>query len=144
MTTHAKAQSSFFKPILTLMAFAFLTACATSETVEKSGSQAGVSQVFDAPISKVVSSAETVLEKQGLNITKSTVAQNEAVIIFSKPVSAFSWGEVGKLTFTSVAPDKTQAFITTQRRGTLNVTAKSEAAFAREIFGGIQSDLSGS
>lgn len=62
-------------------------------------------------------------------------------LMLSKPVSGFSWGEVGRVNVISLGPEKSQVFMTSASRGTLNVTAKSEESFAREIFAGISLGL---
>ena len=111
-----------------------LSACTTPTQIANRDESAGVGQEFSAPYTSVVQAATTALGNQKLKVISSVPGPEETIIAFSKPVSAFSWGENGRVLVKKLGENRTQVFVTSAANLAINVTATSESKFARNIY----------
>lgn len=102
-------------------------------------------QTFAAPRAEVVKAAELTIGLLGLGITETRVSDPTTQIFFTKAISAFSWGEVGRIDVTGLTTTGTSGSsvvaITSAKRSTLQITGTSEKEFAQQIFSGISMRL---
>ncbi len=128
------AVSLIFSPLL-------VTSCATSATVRAADVSAGQSQDFTGSYDLVRAAALQAVERMNVDVQGSDETPERFQIRFSKPVSAFSWGEVGVVNVVRVNETTTRVFVNSERRHQLQVTGTSEQQFANEIFGNITEAL---
>ena len=69
--------------------------CASQSTVENS--TGGITKVFEHPYDDVRPATLEAVKGLNVNINKTEPEGNGTRIIFSKSISAFSWGEVGRV-----------------------------------------------
>lgn len=113
-----------------------LAGCATSSSVKDAPLSAGVSRTYDAPYSQMKRLAlESV---QGLNVDVGSAEEkgNVYTIGFSKPLSGFSWGEVGLVRVIDM-DIKTRVSVLSEKRAKFQLTGTDEDEFAKSIFEGI-------
>ena len=128
------------KFIVGLTLTAFLTGCASSADVRNAPLTVGTSKDFNASFSQVKRLAlESV---QGLNVDVKSANElgNEFTIEFAKSMTAFSWGEVGRVAVVDVTPNS-RVTVFSEKRSRLQITGTGEDEFARAIFDGIQHGL---
>lgn len=124
---------------LTTLLSVFAVGCANQSSV--ASSNAGTTKVFKYPYSEVNPAAlETV---QGLNVElKGTKPEGDGTrILFSKPVSAWSWGEVGSVVVKPIDENATLVTVDTEKRYQIQVTGTGEVEFSEAIFMGIEEVL---
>ncbi|MBB3142189.1 hypothetical protein [Halomonas organivorans] len=117
-----------------------LTGCATSSSVKEAPLSAGVSRDYEAPYPQVKRLAlESV---QGLNVDVTSTDETGSVytITFTKPMSAFSWGEVGLVRVMDLEPDS-RVSVVSEKRYKIQVTGTEEDEFASAVFEGIDHAL---
>ena len=113
--------------------------CANQSSV--ADSTAGTTKVFKYPYLKVSPIAlETI---QGLNVeVKGTKPEgNGTRILFSKPISARSWGEVGSVVVKPIDGNATLVTVDTEKRYKIQVSGTDEVEFSQAIFMGIEEAL---
>jgi len=118
-----------------------LTSCATMGTIENAPLTDGETNTFQADFEKVKSAALVTLEAQKLNVENAVDVDGGHAIYFTKPVSGFSWGEVGRVFVQKGMNGNTTVYVKTARRSSTNITATSQSTFAKRIFGGIEENL---
>lgn len=120
-----------------LFAVVALAGCASSSDVRNAPLTAGVSQDFDAPYEQV--KRLTLESVQGLNVdVKSANEMGDVYTIeFSKSMTAFSWGEVGRVTVIDIDPDS-RVTVLTEKRSKYQITGTNEDEFASAVFEGIE------
>lgn len=120
-----------FAVVLSVM----ISGCANQSTV--GDSNAGTTKVFKHPYDEVRPAAlETV---QGLNVEiKKTQPEGDGTrVLFSKPISAFSWGEVGSIVVKPIDENATLVTVDTEKRYQIQVSGTGEMEFSEAIFSGI-------
>jgi len=126
----------FFALILALA----ITGCATSGDVRNAPLTAGISKTYDAPYNTIKRLALESL--QGLNVDVKSTNEVDGVysIMFSKAVSAFSWGEVGRVAVVDMSPE-TSVSVVSEKRAKFQITGTNEEEFANQVFDGIDHAL---
>lgn len=117
-----------------------LAGCASSSDVRNAPLNAGVSKEFPAPYEQTKRLAlESV---QGLNVDVKSANESGKLytIEFAKPMTAFSWGEVGRVTVMDLDPN-TRVSVLSEKRSKYQLTGTNEDEFAEAVFDGIQSSL---
>ena len=118
-----------------------LSGCASESTIEESSVERGQSQSFSASIESVEAAAIATLSDLGLNLKNTTRAADGVVtLVFSKPVSAFSWGEVGKIVI-SGSPSTTVVTVVSSKRVAFQITGTTQVTFSEQVFSGISNHL---
>jgi len=119
---------------------ALLSGCATSSDVMNAPLTAGVSKDFKAPYE---TTKRLALESvQGLNVDVKSTQETDDVytIIFAKSMSAFSWGEVGRVNVMDLSP-KSRVSVITEKRAKYQLTGTDQGDFAQAVFDGIEHAL---
>jgi hypothetical protein len=133
------------KRILVAVVFAFavpLAACATSQSVQTEGASGGVTKAFPAKYAAVKAAALESVQKLNVKVQKTSEDDKGFHITFSKPISAFSWGEVGQVDVVKSADDAaTDVVVNTSKRLKTQVTGTSQKQFAEQIFADVTANL---
>ena len=111
--------------------------CATTDSVRNAPIEEGQSRDFSAPYDVVKAAALESIQRLNVDIQGSDETGERFQIRFSKPISAFSWGEVGVVNVVRVDPGKTTVHVNTSKRDLVQVTGTTERTFAEHIFGNI-------
>ncbi len=121
-------------------ALAMLAGCATSSDVMNAPLTAGVSKDFSAPYD--TTKRLTLESVQGLNVdVKSTQESGDVyTILFAKPMSAFSWGEIGRVNVMDLHPNS-RVSVVSEKRSKYQLTGTDEDEFAQAVFDGIEHAL---
>lgn len=119
-----------------------LSACATSNTVREAAVTAGIPHDFNAPYDVVKAAALQAVERLNVDIQGTDETPERFQIRFSKPISAFSWGEVGAVNVVRIDDTTTRVYVNSEKRDQMQVTGTSERQFAEAIFTNITEALS--
>jgi len=119
-----------------------LCACATTSTVDKDSQFAGISRIFNADYERVKAATLASIQSLNVNITSTGDYQGGFKILFSKPMSVWSWGEVGRVNVQFISDNESAVQVVAEKRSRFQVTGTDEESFAREIFAGIDEVLS--
>jgi len=130
----------FRKTLLIAPLLLGLSACANMNTIENS-SEPGASQIFNHPADTVSSAALESVQSLNVAVKKTENQGDTFEIYFSKPVSAWSWGEVGRVTVRPLEENATVVEVRAEKRHQLQVTGTDELEFAGAIFSGIEKRL---
>jgi hypothetical protein len=118
-----------------------LSACATGAGVDKRPLNSGTSRDYQAPAAKVSAAAKAALATLPVSVTRERVEAGSTVYNFVKSVTAFSWGEVGRVVVTPKGETAASVFVDTEKRSHMQITGTSEAQFSAKIFDGITAEL---
>ncbi len=126
---------SFF---VLLLCSLFLVSCANMETVNSAPSKSGVMKTYQQDYELIKAAVLASMQSMNINIkeTKET-DEGDFVIAFTKSLSAFSWGEVGRVLVTRNGESGAKVYVHSARRLSNNITAASAGDFARSIFSGV-------
>lgn len=124
--------------LLSILVFTylFLTGCATSTDIATTSADQGSSKSYSIPFDSL--KRLTFESIKGLNVDVKGVeeANGTYVVNFSKPISAFSWGEVGKVVVVNKGPISNVTVIASKRMR-VQVTGTNQQEFAEAVFEGI-------
>ena len=115
--------------------------CATTDTVRNAPVEEGLSQEFSAPYNVVKAAALEAVQRLNVDVQGSDETGERFQIRFSKPISAFSWGEVGVVNVVRVDDGTSRVHVNTSKRDLVQVTGTTEQKFAEHIFGNIAEAL---
>ena len=126
-----------FWALVLACALPVLSSCATADTVRTAPVTQGLSQAFAAPYEAVKAAALEAVQRLNVDIQGSDETPERFQIRFSKPISAFSWGEVGVVNVVAVDAQTTRVYVNTEKRDQMQLTGTSEQRFATVIFANI-------
>jgi hypothetical protein len=109
----------------------FLGSC-SSATVQNETLDAGETQAFDAPYSRVTAAAVDGLRAAKLDVTGTKEETDTFVVTFVRPISAWQWGGVGRLVVGRKASPPIPVTINYDRR--LVGPGSGQERYARLIF----------
>lgn len=118
-----------------------MSACATGAGVDKRPLNSGTSREYQVPAAKVGAAAKAALATLPVSMTGERVEAGSTVYNFVKSVTAFSWGEVGRVVVTPKGESAASVFVDTEKRSQMQITGTSEAQFSAKIFDGIAAEL---
>ncbi|WP_156948094.1 hypothetical protein [Marinobacterium jannaschii] len=120
---------------LMLLPFVLLLAsCATVNTVANAPETEGVSSYFDEDYDLVKEAVTNSIYNLGVDIKMQRDIGSRHSIVFSKDMSAFSWGEVGRVMVIPMDDGRSKVTVYTEKRSKYQLTGTSENEFAQEIF----------
>lgn len=119
-----------------------LQGCAGVSSLEGQDMASVPSKTFNASKERVVQATEKSFDALGYNFKNTKAGEPTSEVYFSKPMSAFSWGEVGRIDVTRIGADSAKVAIGTEKRFQLQVTGTSQDEFSRKIFTEIEKNLS--
>ena len=106
-----------------------LGGCATKTSMLNAPLDAGRSQTFSSDYDTVVKAARDALMSSGLAIDDASEVSNKTFVILAKKVSsAWSAGELVRVTVQEVSESKTTVRVYTKRKLATNITAKGDWA----------------
>ena len=91
-------QMPFTRGLTVLALGAALAGCASLDTVKNAPLNDGMPQTFDATYDRTSAATLKALTALNITITNSTEDANGTIYLVTKPISGFSWGEVGRVT----------------------------------------------
>ena len=115
--------------------------CATMDTVKDAPQQEGISRSFNAPYDSTVAAALKALAGLNVNVTSSSQDGNGTTYLVSKSLSAWSWGEVGRVYVEKSVAPPTTVFVDWKKRDALQITGTGSDEASQAIFNAIQQDL---
>ena len=111
-------------------------------TVTSAPKDSGVSRVFTEDHELVKAAALASMQNLNINIKETSQTPDGFAITFTKAISAFSWGEVGRVLVTQNDDGSSEVFVHSAKRSTYQITGADEQDFANSIFRGMSEILS--
>ena len=135
-----------FKCAVTALAVAMLlSGCASVSSLDTKNMAEAPTRTFAASKTAVVKATEATITELGYSLKDTRVSDPTTQIYFSKPMSAFSWGEVGRIDVTGLKTTGTEGSsvvsVGSAKRYKLQITGMSQKDFAKAIFDGIDQQL---
>jgi len=120
-----------------LVLLASILACSNMSNVYSAAPDSGQSKRFNADQQTVNLALLATLHNTNVNIKESRNTTKGFMVLFTKAISAFSWGEVGRVLVVQEGPNNSRIFIHTLKRGKLQITGTEQSDFAKTIFAGV-------
>ena len=133
--------TQMLKGASTLLGFMCLVGCATIQTVSSQPITQGIFRDFDGSYSIVTAAAIEAVERLNVDVQGSDETPERFQIRFSKPMSAFSWGEAGVVNVVEMDVAITRVYVNTAKRYRIQITGTSEETFSEQIFANIDESL---
>jgi hypothetical protein len=114
-----------------------LASCANMNTITTAPASAGISHSFNNDHELVKAAVIASVQSLNINIKQSGQTPDGFNILFTKSISAFSWGEVGRVLVTKVDDNNTLVSVHSAKRHTMQITGQDEHDFAKFIFEGV-------
>ncbi len=127
--------------ILAAMCAVFLVSCSSMDTVTSAPKDSGAYEMFSADYELVKSAVLASMQNLNINIKESHQTAEGFEINFTKSISAFSWGEVGRVFVRRNDKVGTTVFVHSEKRYKPQVTGADENDFAKSIFEGVREIL---
>lgn len=124
-----------------LISLLLLFGCANLDTVKNAPTNAGISKVFNDDYELVKAAALASMQNLNINIKETQQTSDGFVITFTKAISAFSWGEVGRVLVIKKKANSSEVFVHSEKRSKYQITGADERDFALQIFLGIDEIL---
>lgn len=129
------------KLISVLIFTLFLVSCANMNTVTNAPTNAGVSQVFNEDHELVKAAVLASMQNLNINIKETNETSDGFIITFTKAVSAFSWGEIGRVLVVKDENNNSKVFVHSEKRSKYQITGADSQDFANGIFSGVREIL---
>ncbi|MEH6544111.1 MAG: hypothetical protein V7721_09225 [Porticoccaceae bacterium] len=114
-----------------------LASCADINTVMNAPKDAGASQIFTEDHELVKAAVLASMQNLNINIKETSQTANNFTITFTKTISAFSWGEVGRVLVTEMNNGDSQVFVHSEKRLKHQIAGANNRAFSGSIFSGV-------
>ncbi|MFC4273082.1 hypothetical protein GQF03_07825 [Sneathiella chungangensis] len=111
------------------------------KTVATANPEAGISKEFNEDPELVIAAAQASIQGLDLSITHSAREDIGYMILFTKSMSAFSWGESGRVLITKIDTNRTRVFVHSEKNRKYQITGTEEEEFAAAIFSGMDDIL---
>lgn len=115
-----------------------LAACAAPQPASGGGS---IVKEFSAPYGSVTAAARHSVETLNVEVTSANQVGDAFVVNFKKPMSTWSWGEVGWVKVYPAASGAVTVEVASQKVMKAQVTGTEQDEFASAIFQGIDKSL---
>ena len=117
-------------------------ACATSATIQQAPLSQGVSREYEHDFATVREAARATIQSD-MPVGLRSVEERDGAYIFNFEigVSAFSWGEVGRVVVAPVDADTTRLTLYSQKRDQLQVTGHGQRDLSERLFAGVDGRL---
>jgi hypothetical protein len=126
---------------IALLGLVLLAGCAGMGSVEDAPPDKGVSNTYHAPYEATTAAALETMKALNLTVKDQLDTEGNTAITFVKSMSAFSWGEVGRVMVKRLDAGSTQVTVLASKRYKVQVTGSTQNDFARQIFAGISERL---
>jgi hypothetical protein len=111
------------------------------DTVTSAPKNAGVSNIFNEDYELVKAAVLASMQNLNINIKETSQTSDGFAITFTKAISAFSWGEVGRVLVVEKENGSSQVFVHSEKRSKYQITGADERDFANSIFAGVSEIL---
>jgi hypothetical protein len=118
-----------------------LAGCNTGADLKLEPLESGESQTYNAAYEDVAAATLAQLETMDLIISETTEDDRGLIVSMHDPVSAFSWGEVGRVYVARRSEPPTVVYALWETRWDPQVTGTQLSDFAGELFPGIAERL---
>jgi len=122
-----------------VLALAF-SGCATQSSVNNAAAGTGIKKIYSGDHETIKSATMASMQNLNIDVKGAEDTPDGYVITFSKPMSAFSWGEVGRVLVKKVG-DNSRVYVHSEKRAKFQVTGAKEQDFANAIFASIDEIL---
>lgn len=126
---------------LAAAALLVVAGCTSTADIADQPLEAGNSQAYNADFATVNAATLATLQTMDLNITNVTEDDRGAIYSVQDPISAFSWGEVGRVFVARRAEPPTIVYSLWETRLDGQITGTQQSDFSAELFPGIASRL---
>ena len=124
-----------------LLLTASLGGCASMDTVAEAPLASGVSQSFPASFDSVSGATVKALTTLNVSVTNSEQKPAGLVILVTKQLSAFSWGEVGRIYVQKSTSAPTSVYVLWEKRYQLQISGTGQSEFSDSLFKAIANAL---
>lgn len=128
--------------LITSLFTLLIVSCANMNTVKNAPPESGVHQIFTADYELVKSAVLASMQNLNINIKETSDTDKGFVITFTKSISAFSWGEVGRVLIVKGDNNKSTVFVHSEKRSKYQLTGADEKDFAYNIFSDVKEIIS--
>lgn len=135
------ARSSLARICMSLCGVLLLAACANMDTVKNAPPDQGLSRAFDASYDRTTAATLKALSSLNVNITNAAEDSSGTTYLVSKPMSMFSWGEVGRVRVQRSSAPPTLVFVDWRKRDTVQITGTGADEFSSTLFAEIAKSL---
>lgn len=121
-----------------------LSACGTlppEHTVADAPQDAGISKDYTGEPELIIAAAQASVQGLELNVTHSERANKGYIILFTKSMSAFSWGETGRVLIAKTDTDRSRVYVYSKKNLVGQISGTDEEEFAAAIFEGMDQIL---
>lgn len=118
-----------------------LFACATAQTVSDAPLSAGVSQTFPASFDAVSGATLKALSTMNVSVKSTEKKPEGTFILVNKAISAFSWGEVGRVVVANSGGAATKVHVLWEKRYQIQITGTGQDEFSKSLFKAISGAL---
>lgn len=118
-----------------------LFACATAQTVSEAPLSAGVSKSFPASFDAVSGATLKALTTMNVSVKSTEKKPEGLVVLVSKAMSAFSWGEVGRIVVANSGAGPTKVHVLWEKRHQLQITGTGQDEFSESLFKAVSGAL---
>lgn len=122
--------------LIIILSLVMLASCANMSTVTSAPKDAGVTRIFAEDNELVKAAVLASMQNLNINIKETNQTPDSFSITFTKAISAFSWGEVGRILIAKNEDGSSQVFVYSEKRYKLQITSADEQDFAYRIFDG--------
>ncbi len=120
---------------------AAVAGCASMETVSEAPLASGETKSFAASFDAVSGATVKALTTLNVDVTKSEQKPEGLVILVNKQISAFSWGEVGRIYVQKSAAAPTSVYVLWEKRNQLQISGTGQSEFSESLFKAISNAL---
>ena len=124
-----------------ILSMILLTSCATLSSVVSAPADEGISQTFAEDNELVKAAALASVKNLDVSIEETDNTSTGYSIIFTKAVSALSWGEFGRVLVVMSENGSSEVFVHSEKRSRFQLTGSDEEDFAKKIFSGMSEIL---
>lgn len=132
---------SMIYKVTIILCLAFLASCANMNTVTSAPKDAGTYRIFSEDNELVKAAVLASMQNLNINIKETIQTSDGFSITFTKAISAFSWGEVGRVLVVLNENGDSQVFVHSEKRSKYQITGADEQDFANHIFYGVSEIL---
>jgi hypothetical protein len=124
--------------VIGIAAAAMLGACATAATLDARPLDSGTAMEFAARVAEAAKQTLLALSMGANNVREQS---GSTVISFQKGLTAWSYGEVGRIVVTPLGETSARVHVDTEKISQMQITGTNESEFSRDIFSGIKERL---
>jgi len=129
--------------LLVVLVYA-LSGCSNLESISQAPPEKGIPLYFSGDHELIKSAVLAAMQNLNIHIKDSYQSDDGFNILFTKAITAVSWGEVGRVVVLESEPSKTVAYVHSQGRVKAQLFGVKEHQFARMIDNGVTKILADS